>query len=136
MEAVLSRDGGAVVVMTAAGQRTIPLARWPAEAEALGLGEMRDDGFTPVIPAAAAPAFLPLTRGQLRLALLQAGVTAADVEGAINGLPAGEVRETALILWQDSASYHRDHALIESLAAALKLEGGVVDGLWRVAEGL
>jgi len=77
----------------------------------------------------------PLTRRQLRLWLLGRGIMGADIEAAIATLPAGE-RDTALIEWQDSSEYRRDHPVLAQVAAVLGLTAEDIDAGWAEAVAL
>lgn len=77
----------------------------------------------------------PLTRRQLRLWLLGQGITSADIEAAIGALPPGG-REAALIEWQDSGEYHRDHPVLGQIAQALGLTEADLDAAWPQAAAL
>lgn len=85
-------------------------------------------------PEPAPPAPWPeLTKLQLRLGLLSAGLTAAVVEAAIAKIADPDQRERAMIFWQDSTSYTRTHPLVAALGTALGLEADQIDALWRTA---
>ncbi|RVT97889.1 hypothetical protein EOD42_08855 [Rhodovarius crocodyli] len=77
----------------------------------------------------------PLTRRQLRLWLLGRGISTADIEAAIAALPEGE-REAAMIEWQDSSEYRRDHPLLVRLAGDLGLTEAELDAGWAQAVAL
>ncbi|WP_164867752.1 hypothetical protein [Rhodovarius crocodyli] len=86
-------------------------------------------------PPPYVPPLGPLTRRQLRLWLLGQGISTADVEAAIAALPAGE-REAAMIEWQDSSEYRRDHPLLVRLAGDLGLSEAQLDAGWAQAVAL
>ena len=90
----------------------------------------------PPPPPAPAPVLPPLSRRQLRLALLSIGVTAGDVEAHIAAIADPVDRAAALIEWQDAGSYDRDHPLLLDVAAAMELPPEQVDALWIWAAGL
>ena len=82
------------------------------------------------------PALPPLTRRQLRLALLSIGVTAEDVETHIAAITDPVERAAALIEWEDATHYKRDHPLVADVAAAMELPPEQVDDLWRWSAAL
>ena len=85
----------------------------------------------------AAPAVLaPLTRRQLRLALLSIGVTAEDVEAHIADITDPVDRAAAMIEWEDATHYKRDHPLVADVAVSMALPAEQVDALWVWAGGL
>jgi hypothetical protein len=91
--------------------------------------------FEPLPDAAQQPPLMPpLTRRQLRLALLRLGMTGAQVEAQIATMPGTPAeREAALIEWQDSATYRRDHPLVIALGAALGMTDAQIDDAWQKA---
>ena len=79
------------------------------------------DGATfapPPEPEPVPPTIPDITRRQLRHWLLAQGITDTTVRGAINALPA-EVRAGALIDWEDSTVFQRQHPLVVGLGTAL-----------------
>lgn len=91
-----------------------------------------------VAPYVAPPAPVPsITRRQLRLWLLGNGKTDADVRTIIGAIPDATQRAAAMIEWEDSNTYHRDHPLVAQLAPGIGLatpEG--VDAAFREAATL
>ncbi|MFC0282397.1 hypothetical protein ACFFJB_01990 [Camelimonas abortus] len=77
-----------------------------AVAEAARLGDALP--FEPE-PEPQPQAIPPLTRRQLRLGLLYAGISTSQVEDAIAAIPDPTDREVALIEWQDATIYERSH---------------------------
>ena len=86
-------------------------------------------------PPLYVPPLRALTRRQLRLWLLGQGISTADIEAAIAALPEAE-REAALIEWQDSSEYRRDHPLLVRLAGDLGLNEAQLDAGWAEAVAL
>ena len=82
------------------------------------------------------PVFPKLTRRQLRLGLLNIGITADIVEAQLNAIADPMDRAAAMIEWQDASSYERDHPVLVQVAAALNLPTEQVDALWMWAAGL
>lgn len=93
--------------------------------------------FTPAPPSPPGPPpLLPLTRRQLRLALLSIGVTAEDVEAHIADIADPIERAAAMIEWEDATHYKRDHPLVADVATAMALPSEQVDVLWVWAAGI
>lgn len=78
----------------------------------------------------ARTALTPLTRRQLRLALLSIGVTAEDVEAHIADIADPIERAAAMIEWEDATHYKRDHPLVADVAMSMALPAEQVDALW------
>ena len=130
-----SDDRQAVVVEVSGGGRmTIPLERWPLEAEGLGFGSYKDGVFVPDEPQPPPVVFEPLSRAELRFALLSANVTGAMIEKAIDAIPDTVARETARIAWEDSSRYDRDHPLVAQIGAGFGMGAEVIDALWLKAQ--
>ncbi len=77
----------------------------------------------------------PVSPRQLRLALLQIGITPADVEQAINQLDEPH-RTAAMIEWEYALEIKRDHPLIATLAEIWNQTEADVDALFLAAAGL
>lgn len=86
-----------------------------------------------VEPEPPALAFPTLTRKELRNGLLSIGITSAEVEAQIAVIPDQLEREAAMIDWQDTKDYRRDHPLVVEIAEAMSLPPSQVDDLWRWA---
>lgn len=88
--------------------------------------------------AEAVTNLMPQINGtQLRLALLGLGVTAAQVEAAIDAVPGDAVqRETARIQWEYATSFQRQHPLIATIGAALGMTEAQIDEAWLHAATL
>jgi len=84
-------------------------------------------------PALTPPSPPTLTRRQLRLGLLQAGITTAQVEAAIEAIPDPMAREVARIEWADATSYERGHPLVDQIGTALGLTPEQIDAMWTEA---
>lgn len=92
--------------------------------------------FEPPVIVEPPPILPPLTRRQLRLALLSIGVTAEYVETHIAAITDPVERAAALIEWEDATHYKRDHPLVADVAAAMQLPPEQVDALWVWAAGV
>lgn len=90
----------------------------------------------PLSPAAKRAAMPMLTARQIRLGLLQNGVTGAQVESALAAIPDQTERETALIEWEYATQFYRTHPLIDAMAAAFSWTPEQVDTLWVAAAAL
>ena len=85
-------------------------------------------------PPAPPPPLPPITRRQLRLALLRLGVTGDQVEAEIAAMPGTPIeREADMIEWRDSLTYERNHRLVVALGVALGLTETQIDDAWKEA---
>jgi len=78
----------------------------------------------------------PLTARQLRLGLLDANRTFAQVDAAIAAIEDDIAQEKALVEWEYAATFNRTHPLVVSLSAALGFTSEEVDTLWEDALAL
>lgn len=115
-----------ICVTTPAGRMTIPVERWPLEAEALGLGHYDEDGFVPDQPAAPKP-LVPerVTNAQARAALRSAGLI-DKVEAAIAASGTAAIADA----WEYSPEISRQSALVKTLGHALGLSDEQIDALF------
>jgi hypothetical protein len=74
-----------------------------------------------------------LSARQLRLGLLQNGIPPSQVENALEAMPAGIERESALIEWYYASTFSRSHPLIASVAVILGLNDAQIDTMWAAA---
>lgn len=88
-----------------------------------------------VLEDAPPPPFPTLKRKELRSALVSIGIFAGDVTAKISEIADPTAREFALIDWEDTQDYQRDHPLVDTLAAGFALPTEQVDTLWRWAAG-
>lgn len=86
--------------------------------------------------AAAAQILAPLTRRQVKLALLSIGITSDMVDGKLDEIEDAFGREYALIEWREASQIERSHPLVAELAAAFSLPSEQVDTLWIWAASL
>lgn len=82
------------------------------------------------------PALTPLTPRQLRLQLLELGITGAMVEAAIDAIEDTSDRERARIKWFYAVQHDRDEPLIEMVGASLNLTPAQIDAAWLAAMAL
>lgn len=85
---------------------------------------------------AATPKYPPLSRRQVRKAMVYSGIGLTSVDAAIDAMPAGQARDLALIDWQDAPIYLRSHPLFDTLAPALNLTPAQIDSMWLFAATL
>lgn len=76
-----------------------------------------------------------VTAAQLRRWLLRAGLL-PQVEAALAAMPAGQVREEALIQWEYSIVYERGHPLVAALGGILGLDTAAIDAAFVAAAQL
>lgn len=86
--------------------------------------------------AVDANGFPVLTAVQVRIALRQAGITAAMVDAVIAAIPDEVQRDVATAYWEYATQLHRNHPLIAHVAAALGLTDDQVDAMWRAAAAI
>jgi hypothetical protein len=90
----------------------------------------------PYIPATADEirASMPsLTARQLRLGLLNAGISPSQVTAAIDAIPAGLDKDKAQIEWGYATTLSRSHHLIETIGSVLGLVDEQIDAMWMAA---
>lgn len=106
------------------------------------LTEIGLEEYTPIVPETNAPEpstdpkDYSLTRRQLRLGLLDLGITDDDVVAQIEAIPDETAKATALIEWQDAQNYDFEHPLVVSLITAIGLDGISVSAAWLAAKEL
>lgn len=79
------------------------------------------------------PPLKPLTRRQLRLALVMNGFALADIEALINQIEDGTQRQITLIEWQDGTAFERYSPSLLKMAELMNLSSPQVDELWSQA---
>jgi hypothetical protein len=79
---------------------------------------------------------VPLSARQLRLGLLQAGITGSTVAATLNAMPEGAEKESALIEWEYATTFVRTHELIGLVGSALGLTPEQIDTMWLAAAAL
>lgn len=77
-----------------------------------------------------------LTARQLRLALVDCGLSLSQVPKAIGTLSTGIDRDRAQIEWEYATTYSRTHPLIAAIGAYFELPDKQIDELWMAAGGL
>jgi hypothetical protein len=71
-----------------------------------------------------------LSKVQVRLGLLSAGVSPADVDSIIEQIPDPTEKLQAKIYWNDSVTYRRTHPLVNTIGFALGLTTEQIDQMW------
>lgn len=76
----------------------------------------------------------PITRRQLRLALVRNGISLTMVEATIAAIPDQQERDEATIEWADASSFERLHPLVLSVGSSLGLSEAQIDTMWTQAQ--
>ncbi|XUY28561.1 hypothetical protein RMR21_015705 [Agrobacterium sp. rho-8.1] len=76
------------------------------------------------------PDLVPVTKRQLRLALVRNGISVNSIGELIDGMEDGLQKEEAQIEWADASSFDRDHPTLLLIAQALGLSKTKVDEMW------
>ena len=79
------------------------------------------------------PPLKPLTRRQLRLALVMNGFALADIEALINQIEDDMQRQIIQIEWQDATVFERYSPGLLKMAELINLSSPQVDELWSQA---
>ena len=82
------------------------------------------------------PPLKPLTRRQLRLALVMNGFALADIEALINQIEDDMQRQIIQVEWQDAATFERHSANLLVMADLMEMDKPTVDALWTQALAL
>ena len=82
------------------------------------------------------PPLKPLTRRQLRLALIMNGFALADIEALINQIEDDMQRQIIQIEWQDATVFERNNSGLLAIAAMMGLSSAQIDELWEQALSL
>ena len=82
------------------------------------------------------PVPLQISARQIRLWLVQHGVSLAAVDAAINAIPDAVTRESVRVEWEYAPHVERSHAWLVPMAAALGLTEAQVDQAFREAATL
>lgn len=81
-------------------------------------------------------ALMVVTPAQIRLALLQAGISPASVTAAIELIADDTTRETASILWEYATQFERNHPFVSQIGAVLGKTDEEIDAIFAVAKTL
>lgn len=82
------------------------------------------------------PVLSPITPRQIRLQLLDLGITSSMVEGAIAQIENATDRARAEIEWSHAVSYDRTDPLVNQIGAAFSLSPSQIDAAWAIAQTL
>lgn len=82
------------------------------------------------------PHYPPLTARQLRIGLLNAGISTAAVSAAIEEIEDETEREIARIEWKYASEFERDHHLIDMVGDTLGLTPEQINAAWLAAVGI
>lgn len=102
-------------------------------------GTLINSVYTPPVPEpeiVKTPEDFPLSRRQVRKAMVYAGIGLDDVTNTIKQIPDPVERDLALIDWEDAPVYQRSHPLFNTLAPAFGLTTEQLDTLWMWAADL
>lgn len=77
-----------------------------------------------------------LSARQLRLGLLNAGISPSTVTATIASMPAGADRDKAQIEWEFATTFNRMHPLIATVGGALGLNETQIDAMWAASVSL
>ena len=91
-----------------------------------------------VVPRSGQPVRIPqsVTRRGLRKALLDDGITFADIRIELENITDAAVREDALIDLEDAQTIRRDHPLVAGIGALLSKTSEQLDGYFILARTL
>jgi len=92
--------------------------------------------YIPPTAEEARASMLPISRRQLRLALVRNGISLASIDAAIASMPDGQDKEEAEIEWADAASFERLHPTLALIGAALGLTDAQIDAMWVQASAI
>ena len=79
------------------------------------------------------PSLKPLTRRQLRLALIMNGFALANIEALINQIEDDMQRQIIQIEWQDATVFERNNSSLFAMAALMGLSSAQIDEIWSQA---
>ena len=134
IESARYTKSGSIIAVIDGVQMSVPDDMANRHRQMLVEWEAEGNTIEPYVPPPSPLA--PLTRRQLRLGLLQAGITTADVEAAIAAIPDPMDRAVAEIEWADATIYERSHPLIDQIGSALGLTPVQIDTMWQGALAL
>lgn len=88
-----------------------------------------------VPPPVPVEEFPDVTPRQMRQALILSGVTAQQIEDAINSFEE-PTRSLAMVEWEYSTAFQRHRPLVQQVGAMLGWTPEMLDDLWRLARTL
>lgn len=101
-----------------------------------GTRRWQDGAIVPYDPPPLPPVLQPLTPRQMRLVMLNIGLTDADIEAQIAAIADPAERAAAEIEWRWATQYERSHWLVEHLRVAMAFGETEFDDLWLWGMGL
>jgi acyl-CoA synthetase (AMP-forming)/AMP-acid ligase II len=81
-------------------------------------------------------AMMVVTPAQIRLALLQVGITPSQITATIAQIPDEVQRETASILWEYATQFERNHPFVTQIGLVLGKTDEEIDQIFAVAKTL
>lgn len=81
-------------------------------------------------------ALMVVTPAQLRLALVQSGISLETINNAIAMIPDQIQRDTATILWEYATQFERNHPFVAQIGAALNKTDEEIDAIFTIAKTL
>jgi hypothetical protein len=78
----------------------------------------------------------PLSARQLRLGLVNAGISSSQITAAIDSMPAGANKDRAQIEWEYATTFDRMHPLLATVGVALGFAEEHIDAVWAAAADL
>lgn len=104
------------------------------ETQNAGIGWLYDgENFHPPIEITEPKIYPPISARQLRLTLLQNGITSQDVINKINQIPDPIQKEAALIEFEYAIQFERDNPLLNQIGSAFELTEEMIDTMWESA---
>jgi hypothetical protein len=91
------------------------------------------DPYVPPTAEEIRSAMAPVTRRQLRLALVRNGVSLSAVDASIAAMPNGTAKDEAQIEWADASTFDRMHPTLLLVGGALGLTAEQIDAMWAQA---
>lgn len=125
---LVSVEAGSLTVASDVPDGHVPLPPWRV-VTLDELEELRDRYERNPIPTS-------VTARQIRLWLVQHGISLAAVESAIDAIPDAITRDSVRVEWEYAPYVERSHAMLVPLAQALGLTEAQVDQAFREAAGL
>jgi hypothetical protein len=107
----------------------LPNAKWIEESYVRDLTDEEKQQRLPKPPNSCSPR-------QLRIALIQSGISISTVESQLNAISDPVQREIALVEWEYSLEIQREHPLVSSIATALSLSDSQIDDIFILANTL
>jgi hypothetical protein len=97
--------------------------------------EIIDQKLAKYAQAPVIPAIPDVTPRQIRQALIMSGISIAQIESALDGLPE-PTRSIALVEWEYSIAFQRSRPLVAAVGQLLGKSSDELDALWRLAGSL